>query len=155
MAETLVPTVVDYLVDTFTAAVPAKVKVFDGPPPTSDVPNDFVAVAYAEDEEASAVDGEAVLSTLGNNWYTETFTVRCQINSFTGDDDLRPRRARVAQIYNTLVALVRTDRSLGGLVKPPGLAQISGFAWRQDPYEDGAAVSAVFDVQVTGALLAG
>jgi hypothetical protein len=150
---TVVPQVVDYLYTTFVASVPDTVKVFDGPPTVDDVPSDFVCVAYADDEEASAVDGSRDVSPFGNGTYYETFTVRCQINSFTGDNDLKPRRDRVSQIYGGLVALVDADRSLGGVIVPPGYAEIGNFTWSQDPYEDGSAVSCVFDISVTNALL--
>lgn len=152
---TLVPAVVDYLLTTFRANVPARVKVYDGPPTVDDVPADFVCVAYSEDEEASAVEGESVLSNFGNGVYAETFNVRCQISSFTGDANLKPRRDRVATLYATLVGLVRADPSLGGIVKRPGQAEVTGFAWRQDPNEDGTDVTAVFDVQVVTTLWAG
>lgn len=152
---TIVPAVVDYLVTMFRTNVPARVKVFDGPPTVDDVPSDFVAVAYAEDEESSAVDGESVLSNFGNNVYAESFSVRCQISSFTGDAPLKPRRDRVSTLYTLLVGLVRADPSLGGIVRRPGMAEVAGFAWRQDPHEDGTDVTAVFDVQVVTTLWAG
>lgn len=150
---TVVPAVVDYLVTLFTANVPDGVKVFDGPPVVDDVPPDFVCVAYADEEEASAVDGSREESPFGNGSYYETFTVRCQINSFTGDAKLKPRRDRVSLIYGGLVALIDADRTLGGVIVPPGYGEIGSFTWSQDPYEDGTAVSAVFDISVTNALL--
>lgn len=152
---TIVPAVIDYLVATFRANVPPRVQVFDGPPVGDAMPPEFVAVAYAEDEESSAVDGESVLSNFGNNVYAETFSVRCQISSFTGDAELKPRRNRVSAIYATLVGLIRADPSLGGIVRRPGMAEVSGFAWRQDPNQDGTDVTAVFDVQVVTTLWAG
>lgn len=152
---TIVPAVVDYLLATFRANVPPRVRVYDGPPTVDDVPSDFVAVAYAEDEETSAVDGESVLSNFGNGIYAESFSVRCQISSFTGDAALKPRRDRVSMLYQTLVGLIRADPSLGGIVKRPGQAEVTGFAWRQDPNEDGTDVTAVFDVQVVTTLWAG
>jgi hypothetical protein len=153
MATTLVPAAIDYLVALFRANVPPRVKVFDGPPLMGDVPSDFVAVAYSDDEETPAVDTNRQLSSFGNGIYQEDFTIRCRIDSFTGDNKLQPRRARVQEIFTTLGGLIDADRTLGGIIRPPGLAEIGDQSWNQDPYEDGSVVSLVFYVRVDSAVL--
>ena len=161
-APTLVGPVIDYLVANLKTAMPKPVLVKDGPPTVDDLPEDYVAIAYAEDEDASAVEGTRVESDFGNGLMEETFAIRCQISSFTGDQDqprqakiMKAKRDRVAQLYAILLGVVETDRTLGGLVVGYGRAYVTEYSWRQDPYEDGTQVAAVFDVVVNRAVLSG
>ena len=154
---TLVGPVIDYVVAALKAAMPRGVKVKDGPPTRDDLPSDYVAIGYAEDEDASAVEGSRVDSDWGNGIKEETFNVRCQISSFTGDQmerTLKLRRDRVTTLYGVLLSVVEGDSSLGGLIVGYGRAYVTEFSWRQEPYEDGTQVAAVFDIVVNRAVLA-
>lgn len=154
---TLVGPVIDYVTAALKAGMPEEVTVKDGPPTQGDLANDYVAIAYAEDEDASAVEGSRVDADWGNGLKEETFNVRCQISSFIGDQDdttLKERRDRVTQLYGILLSVVEGDSTLGGLVVGYGRAYVTEFSWRQEPYEDGTQVAAVFDIVVNRAVLA-
>ena len=152
---TLVGPCIDYLVEALKAVMPRGVVVKDGPPTATDIPLDYVAIAYAEDEDASAVEGSRVDSDWGNGIKEETFSIRCQISSFKGDAPMKPRRDRVTEYYGLLLGVVESDPTLGGLVIGYGRAYVTEYSWRQEPYEDGTQVAAIFDIVVNRAVLHG
>jgi len=152
---TLVGPAIDYLLAAIRAAIPRGVTIVDGPPVADNMKADYIAIAYAEDEDASAVEGSRQDSDWGNGIKEESFSIRCQISSFTGDQKMKPRRDRVTGLYAILLAVVEGDASLGGLVQGYGRAYVTDYSWRQDPYEDGTQVAAIFDVVVSRAVLYG
>lgn len=145
---------VDYMVALCRANAPVGTYVYDGPETGDAAARIRILIAYSDADGAPAIEGQAGTSDFG--FPVENYTVDCSIAIDDGDTDLSAKRAEVRAIFNTLVGAVRSDRSLGGLIKPPGLAEISGFVYTQDQYEaEGSAVVAAFSVAVTEAVIWG
>lgn len=155
---TKVPQVWDAIVSMFKAALPsldAVGGVFDGPP-TTDLPNDYAVVGYDLSISGAgvvrpglpSVTGVQDISLMGNEWTTETFDVHCHISSYSGDIDPSARRLNVLANLNLVAAKLATDRSLGGLIKPPGKATMGRFEWyvEQGPDMNGLAATVLFVV---------
>jgi hypothetical protein len=68
---------------------------------------------------------------------------------------MKPRRDRVTELYAILLGVVETDPSFAGLIQGYGRAYVTEYSWRQEPYEDGTQVAAIFDVVVSRAVLYG
>jgi hypothetical protein len=134
------------------AALP-DVAVYFGPMPVTVPPRTFLVVGYSEDEDQSAIQGET--SRFGGEGTPmEDYAITCFAQTWDGDDnDLPSKMTEVAAVYDIVTAAIRADRTLGGVIKPPGLAQMGGFAWVVDLLEDGAYAQVQFDIQVTSAVL--
>lgn len=143
---------IDYVVDLCKANVATGVYVYDGPATGVAAERIQVMVAYNDDEGAPAVDGQAETSNFG--FPMERYTIDCSISIEDGDTNLRSKRAEVKAIFDVLAGAVRADRTLGGLIKLPGLAEITGFVYTQDQFEaEGSGVVAAFSVSVTDSVL--
>jgi hypothetical protein len=97
----------------------AGVVVYDGPPLTQDDPLDFVTVGYVDGEDFGGTFEP--VPGLGDLW-EEAGTVRSEIVSQTGDDDIAGRRARAFALFNAWQAAVQADQTLGGVVSSAGLS---------------------------------
>lgn len=84
--------------------------VYDGPPVTADSPPSFVTVGFVDGEDFGATfePGES----LGDLW-SETGTVRSEINCQTGDVDYPGMRAKAFALFSAWQAWVRSDSTLG------------------------------------------
>ena len=91
----------------------SKVAVFDGPTLTRDALTDFVTVGFVDGEDFGGTfePGES----LGDFW-DESGTVRSEIVSQTGNDDIAGCRARVFALFNAWQAAQQADQTLGGVV---------------------------------------
>lgn len=154
--QTSVPAAINGIYDLFVGALSGPkplVTVYYGPTPVTDPPRTFVVVAYSEDENQSAVQGSTD-RYAGEGTPQEDFTVACYISTWGGDaNDLRTKMAETSSVYDLLTAAIRSDRTLMGAVKPPGLAEIGGFSWVLDQLEDGSVVEVAFEVKVNTAVL--
>jgi hypothetical protein len=153
---TSVPGVLNGIFDLFTSALSGPqpdVAVYYGPMPITDPPRTFVVVGFSEDEDQSFVNGNT--ERYGSEAMpSEEFALACYVSTWDGDtDDLRPKVAETAVVYDLLTAAVRADRSLNGSIKSPGLAELGGFSWAMDQLEDGAAVRVAFEVRIVESVL--
>lgn len=153
-SQTTIPAAIDAIVTLFTTALATPyplVKVYDGPPVAGDVPTTYVSIGYSEDEDAYSVGGST--SRFGEGVPAESYGINILISTWDGDVILRSKRALVGGIYNTLAGVIWADRTLTGLIKAPGLAEIGAVSWSMEQYEDGAAVNCQFTVDVSEAVL--
>jgi hypothetical protein len=94
------------------------VEVYDGPTTTRDAPADFVTVGFVDGEDFGAT--MEPVESFGDLW-EETGTVRSEIVSQTGDDDIAGRRARVFELFNAWQAALHADQTLGGITSSANL----------------------------------
>jgi len=89
------------------------VGVFDGPTLTRDALPTFVTVGFVDGEDFGGTfePGES----LGDFW-EEAGTVRSEIVSQTGDDDIAGCRARAFGLFSAWQAAQQADQTLGGVV---------------------------------------
>ena len=132
------------LVSRFDGAVAAP--VYDGPVPAAVNNGDFVLVgSTGEDEDGAAVDLE--LSEMGpGTWLNETGEVVCSFWSWTGGTNLPARRAAASALATACAAAVAADRTLGGLLVAPGLAEVSTIRYQPRQTSDGAICRFTFSV---------
>jgi hypothetical protein len=153
---TSVPAALGGTYDLFVSALAVAkpdVAVYFGPMVVTDPPRTFVVVGYSEDEDQSAIQGDTERFG-GEGTPQEDYSIACVIQTVDGDaQDLRLTLTETAAVYDILTAAVRADRTLAGAIKPPGLAELGGFAWVLDQLEDGAVCQVEFQVQVTSAVL--
>lgn len=95
-----------------------QVEVYDGPTTTRDAPADFVTVGFVDGEDFGAT--MEPVESLGDLW-EETGTVRSEIVSQTGDDDIAGRRTRAFELFNAWQASVHADQTLGGITSSANL----------------------------------
>jgi hypothetical protein len=171
---TMVPDVLDALMNMFSAACPSagtrlpnitpgvaqEVAVIDGEP-VSDLPATYVLVGYSATFAAAAfsgttglgVEGMRVATELSNRQMGETFRVWCEISSSVGDSDPKvPSRMRraVADLYGACCAAIDADPPLQGAVQQPSYAQVTDFRWLLDQAPDGYACTVQFAVSLIG-----
>lgn len=136
--------VLQALVALFDAAV--SVPVHDGPVPQSVNSGEFVLVgSTGDDEDGAVVDIE--LSTLGpGDWFDESGEIVCSAWSWSGGTDLAARRAAALALASACASAVAADRTLGGLLEAPGLAQTQVFRYEPRQTSEGAICRIVFSV---------
>lgn len=124
------------LVALFDGAVAAP--VYDGPVPAAVNKGDFVLVgSTGEDDDGAVIEQE--LSEVGpGTWLNEVGEVVCSCWSWSGGTDLPARRAAAAALVTACADAVAADRTLGGLLKTPGLAEVSSIAYQPRQTSDGA-----------------
>lgn len=132
------------LVDLFDTAVSAT--VYDGPVPTSVNESSFVLVGSTGDDDDGAFV-ETELSTLGDGtWIDEAGEVVCSAWSWSGGTDLAAHRVIAGGLAADCAAAVAADRTLGGLLVAPGLAQVSAFQYQPRQTTEGAICRFTFSV---------
>lgn len=128
------------------------VDVFDGPMTRTTPPARFLLVgtegdfpaAPPSDDGSSAQQDPATLS--GSTMRDETGRVVCAAWAWSGETDFAPLRAAVRTIVDAAEGLVADDRTLGGIVNPPGFAQFTALRIREEQTTRGAFVRATFTV---------
>lgn len=138
MARSLVPQVIPALRAAFAAVLPAGFATSTGPPPGGDVPADYLAVAYGGDGRP-AVSGRRVI--VGHAATPEEFGVWCTLSCAGGDQDGAALLAHADALFQSLLEVLATNRSLGGVIVPPGFADLGTFEW---VIEEGGDVVTVF-----------
>lgn len=123
------------------------VDVYDGPYPPAVNKGDFVLVGSSGED---GIDGAAVdltLSDLGpGDWLDEAGEVVCSSWSWSGHPDIPARRAAAAGNAVACVQAVREDRTLGGLLVAPGLAEVSVLTYEPRQTAEGAICRFTFSV---------
>lgn len=124
----ILDSVIAALVSAFDEAVTPT--VFDGPVPPAVNKGDFVLVGSTSEDGEDGASGDLILSDLGpGTWHDESGEVVCSAVSWSGGTDIAARRAAATQLATQCTTAVHADRTLGGLLTEPGLAQVSTFAY--------------------------
>lgn len=146
-----IATAVAALVTTLTNANPG-VLVIDGPP-TTELPNDYVAVDISD--SGPATQGTQDWAALGNRRKQEDYTIRCEASSWSGntgagsgDYGMSGPRARAWQLFDACEAAIRADPTLGGVT---GLrqAQVTEFDGTATQTPKGPVYTVGFHVHVS------
>lgn len=135
MATSVVPAVIDYLYNTFTAsstlggaAAPGTVVVYDGPV-SSEATSPLTLWVGLDDPDATAAtkaaDSTSDWAGLGAQHRNESIVVYCCADAYTGLDDARTARVLAYQITAAVETIIRADGTLGGTVTVPGNASVS------------------------------
>lgn len=137
--------VIAALVARFDAAVTAT--VYDGPVPTAVNKGNFVLVGATGDEGDIGATVDQTLSTLGpGTWLEEVGEIVCSFWSWDGGTDVAARRTAALANANACAAAVHEDRQLGGLIVPPGIAEVSAFSYQAQQTNKGALCRITFSV---------
>ncbi len=150
---TTVPAVLLALVQLGETTLP-DVTVYDGAPDVDNLPDEFLCIGWSRDEDEASVDGDT--TDEGNRTSAETYTVHCLISTATGDVEtgaVAARRARIAELFGTYAAALRTDPQLGGTLTAGASATLGVWSWVYGPSTDGTYAEVEFDVNVTAGYL--
>jgi hypothetical protein len=128
--------------------------VHNGPlPPKSTPPKQFLLIGsdggadgFGGELGDDATSIEQSESELGNNWRNEEGDIVCAAWVWSGGTDLVPLRAAASAITDEVEAFLIADRSLGGVLTPPGLARFTGLRFQETQTSKGAVVRALFTV---------
>jgi hypothetical protein len=154
LADSVVPDVIDYLVALFTADVtlgqapaPNTVAVIDGPrlEQTPTQRNLYVGMTDPDADEPISANSEQEWAALGKQAVTETLTIHCCAEAWSGETDVRTLRLAAYGIVHAVEVLVRADPMLGGLVlfcEPVS----GGSELRQDQTSQGVLVKVLFRI---------
>lgn len=141
---TVLGQVITALVSTFTTANPTAT-VIDGPRPSSDRPPLFILVGSTGDEDDDATTDDTLSDMGPGTWHDESGEVFCSAWAWTGDTDPAGVRASALAAYAACRDAVAADRTLGGILQLPGLAQVSNMRLRQSA-EGGSLARVIFSV---------
>lgn len=135
--------VITKLVTIFTTA---GATTYDGPVPTSVNKTDYVLVGSdAEDGDGAVV--ELIESDLGpGTWVDETGEVVCSAWSWSGGTNIAACRAAAEATAVACIAAIRADRTLGGLLTGPRLAEVSVLRYEPKQTSKGAICRFTFSV---------
>jgi hypothetical protein len=150
--QSTVPGVLSALVALWTPLLPAGVAISLGPTPGGDIPADYVTVGWADDS-MPGVTGTSRPTELGNlgQQAAEEYGVWCAVSTSSGDELAAARMARTDSVFQALVAAVRGNRTLSGVLLAPGMADLGTFQWQ---LESGGAVATVyFQIEVNAGLV--
>lgn len=115
MPQSSIPAAIDYLVQQVRALpeCAAPCSVHDGFPTATGNPAVAIGVVPHVDGNTAS---EVVHAQLGGDMEYETYNVPCVVSAWFGggDEAAKPARDAAFTVYNAIVTLVRTDRTLGG-----------------------------------------
>lgn len=122
------------------------VQVFEGPRNRSATPKRYLLVGVnGIDELEAGMRSQQVPSTLsGDGWREEAGEVDCTAVAWTGDEDMTTIRSQVEAIVDACEAAVNADRTLGGVLRLTGLAEVTRIDVREQRTDKGPFVEAVF-----------
>lgn len=141
----ILPQVISALVSIFDNATSAT--VYDGPVPPAANKTDFVLVGSSAEEGEDGATVTQDLSDLGpGTWLAEGGEVICSFWSWSGGTDIAARRTAAAASATACADAVAADRSLGGLLTEPGIAQVSDFRYHAEQRAEGALCRFTFSV---------
>lgn len=152
MATSVVFDLIGALADTFTTALGSTATVFDGAPPSEDVPANFVMVGVGDpydDTPPTAADSAQTWAGLGAHARDEEGTITCCAVSWNGDGEgLQAARASVKATTAAIAAALKASPNLNGSV--PGLLWTgmgSRGTWTPIQAEDGCSLVHYFEIQ--------
>ena len=124
----------------------AGVDVYDGPVPTAANKDRYVLVgSSAEDEDGATVTSE--LSNLGpGQWHDEAGQIVCSAWSSSGGTRMQDVRRDALELANRCVDAIYADRTLGGVLTPPGLAEVTDHRCLMRQMTSGALCRVTFTV---------
>lgn len=124
------------------AAVPVDVPVSVGMPPGGDVPQHYVAVAYAGSDRpgVSGADDPRPGDNTGV-FSVEDFEVWCTVSTASGDQNAVAQMAKTDALYQAIRGALRGSPSLSGLLANGSVARLSSYEWF---LEDGGQIATVF-----------
>jgi hypothetical protein len=106
-----VPAALEALIAATQAALP-DVQVHDGQP-VGDLADDLVVIGWSAERPSVSVDLSRESAGVDDR---EAYDIACLLSSFSGETVTKPVRDRVFALYDTLVAELRRDQSLGETV---------------------------------------
>lgn len=122
MSTTAVPTVIDYLVTTFSndptvGKANPPVPIYDGPVPNeaSDLSALWIGVENVDNTLANTASSSQDWVGPGNRWRNEQLTIFCTAQAANGID-ARSARVAVYSIISAVENILRTNANLGGNV---------------------------------------
>lgn len=104
-----------------------------------------------EDGEIASATQEAT-ALGGNQWHLETGSIPCALEAWDGGADIASVRVTAKALLTACVQAVRNDRSLGGLLVLPGLAEVTDLRLSEGQTSRGVLVRAGFTVRYTALL---
>lgn len=142
---------------TNTALLPQSVNCSYGDPGPNPPP-EYAAVGWAPRRiapQSLAIVGAAGVPAMGNRDRSHQFQIACTISVATGDAD-RPGVStigkkivnRCADLAELVIHAIRLDQTLGGVVLPPGFADLAGYQWNVGQQGTGMEATVVYVVQV-------
>lgn len=138
-----IPAVLDALVSTLTAALPA-VTVIDGP--LVRVPDGDYLTVGATPENDRPTGQQTWIGVGPTKVRGEEIDVPCYCDSYSGSTAVSTRRNAAFAILAAAETSLRADPSLGGVLTVPGIAEISTYSDYQEETEKGLAVGVVFHI---------
>lgn len=127
-------------------AAPLKAKVSVGPP-TGDVPDKYLAIAYGGDDRPGIVgNGLPVPGMNPSDARGEEYTVWCTVSTATGDQDGLKRMDATYAVYDAAMNALLNDPHLGGAVLAPGWVEAGELEWVIE--DDGGIATVFFGVRV-------
>jgi hypothetical protein len=138
-----IPAALDAMLAAFRAALPG-VQVLDGPD-VADWEDELVIVGWSEQLPSVAVDLARQSAGVDDR---ETYDVACHISVVSGDTVLRPPRLRAFELFDSLVAELRRDQTLGGVVMRarPAVVDLDQVQLEGEETAGGASVALTFVV---------
>lgn len=144
-----VPAVMDYLVSLFTnAPALAGVAVYDGPVVTGEVAGLILWVGMDDpDSDTAPISAHSDRAWgPGLAGQSETLTINCVAESWSGNDSVSAARASVYGIVAAVETLVRADTTQfggNGMLANPG---VTGSDLRQNDTQQGGQARVVFQI---------
>lgn len=149
-----VPSVLDYLVATFTAdptlgAASTPVTVYDGPVATEDAPQLVLWVGLDDpDADGATLAADSTRQWAGLAGQSENMIIYCAAEAWSGGSSVSAERVRAYGIVAAVETLVRADQTgFGGneMVANPG---VTGAQLRQNDTKQGSQARVTFQIQL-------
>lgn len=134
------PGAINALVELFRARLD-RLQVLDGPE-AAWPSNEFLVVGLSPED----LMVPATRLPRGPESTPESADITCMIRSWTGDTAIRPRRDRAYQILDTVMGLLDSDPTLGGVC---GYAEVTGSIYAPSQSQSGVVVDVIFMVRAT------
>lgn len=141
--QTAVKTALDAAVD---------VPVYDAGELVGDDEQTYITVGEVADDGDTATAEQEESSLSGTYWRNETGEVRCAIETWDGEETVAPLRLIARPLLMACISAIRGDQSLGGLLRPPGRADVTSIRLREGQTDRGALVQVGFTVRYSALL---
>lgn len=134
-----------YLTTLYGTALPG-VQVFEGPRNRGSTPKKYLLIGVngLDELEAGMRSNQVSSSLSGDGWRDEAGEVDSTAVVWTGGEDMTQIRLEAEAMVDACEAALSADRTLGGLLRLTGLAEITGLDIREQRTTKGPSVEAVF-----------